>query len=169
MRIRKRRNGSLAKAKPLDKNKRKATGTVYVMKCWIDTLDGKKTVYKIGYTARSGSGLEMRMSEIAVSCYKVYGYMPEIEPIRLLKTRWYTEVEKYLHTQFSKDRVLMDDQISGFSEFFSLDEARLVQMYDKVMKAPMQYVTPSESTKAKKVTIPVVTGGVNDVKPVVIP
>jgi len=135
------RRGSRKKSKD---SSRPAIGIVYVLEMTIGPIGKQQKVHKIGITARKRQGLLLRCSEIAASHFETYGYFPYIKPIRQLKTKYFFEVEKYLHTQFCTERCSIPSRFSGSSELFTCSIDKLLSKYDEVMKNPINYITPDK-------------------------
>jgi len=119
--------------------KRKAKGMVYVLEISIDGVNH----YKVGITARGGNALESRVMEISVSFFRVYGYFPQIVPLRNVYTEWYYEVETWMHKKLVEWAVVTKE-FDGHTEVFGCTKVEVLKWYDIVMAKPIDFVTPSK-------------------------
>jgi hypothetical protein len=146
------------------KKVRKSQGIVYVLEVSIDGV----ARYKVGITARGGRALESRVMEISSSYYSVYGYFPQIVPLRYAKTKWYYEVEAEIHSKLGSR--LECKKFDGSTEMFGCNREEVLRWYDVIMSNPLEYVTPTECGLAKQAAMAEFNSetSMNDLEPVVI-
>jgi hypothetical protein len=138
--------------------KRKPDGIVYVLEVSIDGV----ARYKVGVTARGGRALESRVMEISSSFYSVYGYFPQIVPLRYSRTKWYYEVEAGIHTKLGER--LTCKKFDGSTEMFGCSREEVLRWYDVVMADPLSYVVPTKAAIEAQECVTMI--GANDVEPI---
>lgn len=102
-------------------------GIVYLLEM---TIEGKKYV-KVGVTTRD---IEVRMCELAVSCWKQYRYMPHIYSKRHRKTKGIFQKEAEILQALKEYRAEPDKTVQGHSEMHAIDLGYAVQVYESVLK-----------------------------------
>ena len=138
-------------------------GICYIMKFKMRADDNDndeyRVVYKVGVTTRN---IEKRLSEVAISMFTAYRYIPEAEVRKFTKSNGYKLIETEMHKKYEKYNCTMDDRISGKTEFFEIDEqmeediieyyCELIEKY-KDMEAEVEQVEISQHL-AKLLSIP---------------
>ena len=160
-----RRNTEKSKGRILP---RKKDGIVYLIKC---ELACGTTVVKIGITTRRS--IIERLAENMIAMFQTMRYIPHTTVRRFKRTPYYTEIEKALHVKYAKDRHVFAKKFTGYTEYFKLtNEDELLETYDSMIKAPLEYITPTVKAeviqcKAKSMK-DLSDASVNDLDPVII-
>lgn len=146
----------------------RVSGMVYLIKM---VLDEDTTVVKIGITTRRS--IVERLAENVIGFFNTYRYIPRTTVKKYSRTPYYREIESHLHKVYKEDNYKFDKKFDGSTEYFYLrDEKALIEYYTKVMKDPLDYITPNEATveKQKKVEEAYVgnevADSINDIEPV---
>lgn len=151
-------------------SKRKPKGIVYILKFYLgDTEDDMRAVYKIGVAARRIRPLETRINEICTDHFMKYRYFPFVRPRKFSKTEYYFEIESHLHKVYKDKRYHSSKPFDGHTEFFQIeDEEELIAYYEKVMKDPLEYITPTDKATEvqEKIEKASEESSINDIEPV---
>ena len=128
---------------------RKKDGIVYLIKM---VLDCGTVVVKIGITTRRS--IVERLAENVIGFFNVYRYIPRTTVKRHIRTPYYTEVEAYLHGIYAADNYKFDKKFGGHTEYFTItDMDELVKGYDVIMKAPLDFIVPTDKAiEAQKIS-----------------
>jgi len=129
------------------KSGRRTLGTVYLMKVEIEGV----IVYKIGLSARK---LINRMVEQTIALHGVIGYLPRVEVIAEIKTKYYYEVERYMLDRFKESRCKFNYTFNGSTEYVDADEDELLKVYKEVKGNVLGYIVPDvvlEESKAEDI------------------
>lgn len=115
-------------------------GIVYLLEM---TIEGDKYV-KVGVTTRD---IEVRMCELAVSCWKQYRYMPHIYSKRHRKTQHIYEKEAEILKILEEYRAEPDKKVQGHTELHRVDLECAVMVYESVLKDGWKVVTDQGNCK----------------------
>jgi hypothetical protein len=98
---------------------------------------GSTTIYKVGITSRK---VQHRLSEVVMSMFNHWRYIPRTSVKRYRMSKGFRKIEKEMHQLLLSGSVMMDDKISGHTEFFYVNsEERLIEEYEKLLDKYADY------------------------------
>jgi len=116
--------------------------------------------WKIGVTKRN---IGMRISEIVMSMFQVWRYIPMTKAKKFSSSPGYLEIEKLMHSKYSKNRYYMPDGISGKTEYFKFDseeeELAMLEYYVELIRQFKSYVVPEDNATVCEII------SINDLEP----
>lgn len=132
------------------KKRKKATGrrlygTVYLIR--IDLDDGR-VIHKVGYSTRV---LLNRVLENAAALQGMLGFIPRMEVVAEVKTRYYSEVERWILDKFVSGRCEFERVFNGSSEYFDTDGEVLIAAYDEIRGNELDYIVPTSEVVVEQV------------------
>jgi hypothetical protein len=104
--------------------------SVYIMKVKFRKGEGYKVLYKIGVAKDAPK----RASQVLLSFFHKRRYFPELQIMRFRKITNYFEIETKLHQLYAESQYDFKGlQFDGSSEFFDIDEDKLLELYDETI------------------------------------
>jgi hypothetical protein len=110
---------------------RERIGYVYIFKIRLVIEDEVKVVYKVGITTKNR--IEERLSSVLAGMFTQLRYVPYTTVKRFRLSTDCLMQEKAIHKEFEDNKYVFDCRFGGCTEFFDVDEEKLLAYYDELV------------------------------------